>query len=178
MKVLSIIFDGFEELEAVGPFALLRRAKINLDIASYKNTVIGSHNISITNILDLNTINYKEYDCLLIPGGAHYKHLRIDKYVHEIISYFMDNNRPVATICAGPTILGMLGYLKDRSYTCFTSMNEDFGGNYINRGVVVDDMLITAKSAAYSIDFAYEIIKKLLGNEALETVQKQIYYEK
>lgn len=154
MKALAIIFDGFEEEEAVAPFALLRRAKIDLTIASDKETVIGSHNIALTNISLLKNINYKDFDCLLIPGGAHYKRLLVDQYVHEIIRYFMDNNKVVSAICAAPTIIGGLGYLKNRKYTCFTSMNNDFGGTYIDEKVVVDGNLITARSVASAILFA------------------------
>ena len=175
MKVLAIIFDGFEEEEAVAPFALLRRANIDLTIASDKNTVIGSHNIALTNISNLKEINYKEFDSLLIPGGAHYKRLLIDNYVHEILKYFMDNNKVVSLICAAPTILGYLGYLKNRKYTCFTSMNEDFGGTYIDEKVVVDGNLITARSVASALIFSYTIIEKLLGKEELQKVFTRIY---
>ena len=178
MKVLAIIFDGFEELEASAPFALLRRAKIDLTIASDTNEVMGNHNIKISNAIPLSQINYKDYDCLLIPGGPHFKYLRVATHVHEMISYFMENNKFVAGICAAPTIIGQLGYLKNRKYTCFTSMNKDFGGIYQDNGVVVDDKLITAKSAAYSIDFAYEIIRQIAGQEILDAVWTQIYYEK
>lgn len=178
MKVLAIIFDGFEELEANAPFALLRRAKIDLTIASDTNEVTGNHDITISNAIQLSSINYKEYDCLLIPGGPHFKYLRVATHVHEIINYFMNENKIVAGICAAPTIIGQLGHLKDRKYTCYTSMNKDFGGTYLDDGVVVDNNLITAKSAAYSIDFAYEIIKKVAGQEVLDNVWAQIYYEK
>jgi len=178
MKVLAIIFDKFEELEAMAPFALLRRAKIELTIASDKDVVTGCHNIALTNIEKLENINYKEYDVLLIPGGPHFKHLRVATDVHEIIKHFIDNNKVVATICAGPTILGMLGYLKGKNYTCYTSMNDDFGGNYSDDGVVIDGNLITSRSAAYAFDFAYAIIKKIAGDEVLANVHQQIYYEK
>jgi len=130
------------------------------------------------NIEKLENINYKEYDVLLIPGGPHFKHLRVATDVHEIIKHFIDNNKVVATICAGPTILGMLGYLKGKNYTCYTSMNDDFGGNYSDDGVVIDGNLITSRSAAYAIDFAYAIIKKIAGDEVLANVHQQIYYEK
>lgn len=175
MKALAIIFDGFEEEEAVAPFALLRRAGVELVIASDKETVIGSHKIALTNISLLKNINYKDFDCLIIPGGAHYKRLMIDEYVHEIIKYFMDNNKVVSAICAAPTIIGRLGYLKNRNYTCFTSMDDDFGGHYIDEKVVVDGNLITARSVASAIVFAYAIIKKLLGEEKLKAVFQQIY---
>lgn len=178
MKVLAIIFDGFEELEATAPFALLRRAGIELTISSNKTIVTGGHNISYTNIKILNNLNYKEYDALLLPGGPHYKQLQTNKLVHEIISYFMENNKIVSAICAAPTIIGQLGYLKNRIYTCFTPMNQDFGGTFKNQPVVVDNNLITGRSAAASIDFAYAIIEKVAGKETLKTVQERIFYEK
>lgn len=175
MKVLAVIFDGFEEEEAVAPFALLRRANIDLTIASDKETVIGNHNIALTNISLLKNINYKEYDCLLLPGGPHYKRLLVDGYVHELIRYFMDNNKVLAAICAAPTIVGKLGYLKDKKYTCFTCMDEDFGGTYIDEKVVVDGNLITARSVASAILFAYAIIEKLIGANALKELHNHIY---
>ena len=88
MKILALIFDGFEEEEAMAPFALLRRAKATLTIASYKTTVVGNHNTAITNVELINNVNYKDYDCLLIPGGPHYIFLRQDEGVHDIIRYF------------------------------------------------------------------------------------------
>ena len=56
-------------------------------------------------------------------------------------------------------------------------MNADFGGNFIDAYVVVDGNLITAKSAAASIDFAYAIIAKLAGNDTLNKVKENIFYE-
>ena len=178
MKILALIFDGFEEEEAMAPFALLRRAGANLTIASLNKTVKGNHYIYLTNITLLNEIDYKDFDCLLVPGGPHYVFLRQSELVHEIINYYFNNNKIVAGICAAPTIFGMLGHLKGKKYTCFTSMNKDFGGTYLDDGVVIDGNLITSKSVAYSIDFAYAIIKKTMGDDVLNTVWKHIYYEK
>ncbi len=178
MKILAIIFDGFEEEEAMAPFALLRRAKANLTIASTNSTVKGNHDIYLSNITPLNTIDYKDYDCLIVPGGPHYVFLRQSKMVHEIINHFFSTNKIVCGICAAPTIFGMLGHLKGKQYTCFTSMNDNFGGKYLDDGVVVDGNLITAKSVAYSIDFAYAIIERVMGKDVLNTVWKHIYYEK
>lgn len=178
MNILALIFDGFEEEEAMAPFALLRRAGANLVIASNNNVVTGCHNISISNVELIDNIDYKEFDCLLVPGGPHFKFLRQSELVHKIIKYFFDKDKVVAGICAAPTIFGMLGYLKNKKYTCFTSMNDDFKGIYLDNGVVVDGNLITGKSVAYSIDFAYAIVEKTMGRDALEALWKKIYYEK
>ena len=178
MNVLAIIFDGFEEEEAMAPFAILRRVGADLTIASTREDVKGNHNIWLKNLTPLHEIDYRAYDCLLVPGGPHYAFLRESKYVHEIINYFFNENKVICGICAAPTIFGMLGHLKDRNYTCFTSMDEDFGGKYQDCGVVIDDNMITAKSVAYSLDFAYAIVKKLYGEPVLNALWTRIYYEK
>ena len=179
MKALAIIFDGFEEEEAVAPFALLKRAGAELDIASNTTTVRGTHNIYLSEIKLLNEINYKEYDCLVVPGGpGQYKNLCQSTEAQNIIKYFFDNNKLLCGICAAPVVFGKLGILKGKNYTCFTSMNEDCGGKYHDKGVVKDGNIITSRSVAYSIEFAYEIIKALFGEEKLNEVWKKIYYEK
>ncbi len=178
MKVLALIFDGFEEEEAIAPFDILKRAGVSLTIASNNTTVTSSHQFKLTDIANINDINYKEYDALFIPGGPHYKFLYTYEYGHEIIRYFFLNNKYVFGICAAPTLFGRLGFLKNKKYTCFTSMNDDFGGTFTNQGVCKDGYLITAKSVAYSLDFAYEMVLALMGKEVLNKVLDSIYYEK
>lgn len=177
MKFLAIIFDGFEEEEAMAPFALLRRANQELIIASDKASVTGCFNMTLTNISLLKDIDYTKYDCLILPGGPHYQRLRVDKDVHKIIKCFIDNNKYVAAICASPTIIGRLGYLNGKNYTCYTSMNEDFKGKYIDTKVVVDGKLITARSVDAAIDFAYTIINEVCGKDTLNMVYKRVYHE-
>lgn len=178
MKVLALIFDGFEELEATAPFALIRRVGIPLTIASTRTDVVGTHHLHYVDITPLEKVDYEDYDALVLPGGPHYLFLEKSEDVLEIIHHFFKKQKIVAAICAAPTVLGRLGYLAHRNYTCFTSMDEDFGGCYLDQNVVVDDNLITARSAAASMEFAFKIIEKVAGIETLEAVQKRIYYEK
>ncbi len=176
-NVLCILLDGFEELEAVGTIALLKRAGINVDIATDgKIQATGRYGMTLSDIYDLNSLNYNDYDMLFVPGGPHYaKILKNDLYL-KIIKYYFEN-KSISTICAGPTILGKLGLLKGKSYTCFESMNDDFGGNYVGTYAVLDGNLITGKSAAATIEFGFMIIKFLLGEEKDEEIKKQIYYK-
>ena len=179
MKYLAIIFDGFEEEEATAPFALIRRAGGDLTIAGINTTVTGSHNIKYADVTLLNTINPNDYDVLIIPGGGRqYQALMASKDVQNIILDFSKNNKYLCGICAAPTVFGALGLLKGKNYTCFTSMNKDFGGTYHDKGVVIDGKLITSRSVAYSLEFAYAIILKTMGEAKLNEVWKQIYYEK
>ena len=109
--------------------------------------------------------------------------ITLDIEAPETVGYYCDelrqkikHNKLVATICAGPTIIGHLGYLKGRNYTCFTSMNEDFGGTYMDKYCVQDGNLITGRSAAASIDFAFMILEAVKGKDEADKVKTSIYY--
>lgn len=177
MKILAIVTDGFEELEAVGTIALLRRAKLDVTIACIdKPSACGRYGMVLTDLVDWRSVNIDDYDMLLIPGGPEYIQEEKDPRFLSIVKSFFSHDKYIAAICAGPTILGHLGLLKGKNYTCFTSMNEDFQGTYVDQYVVVDGKLITGRSCAASIDFALAIIKVALGDEALAAIKEEIYY--
>ena len=94
----------------------------------------------------------------------------------KIIREFHDAGKYIAAICAAPTILGRMGLLKGRNYTCFTSMNADFGGTYVDQYVVTDGKLITGRSAAATVDFGIAVCEALQGTEKAEELKKAIYY--
>ena len=177
MKICAIIGNGFEELEAIGTIALLKRSGIEVDIYSINEDVVfGKHNVAITNVLPITQCNEDNYDLLFLPGGPHYAQLQNHVKVIELIHLFNKNNKAIAAICAGPTILGKMGLLQNKKYTCYTSMNEDFKGNYLGTYVVKDGNIITGKSAAASIDFGLEIIEHLQGRDQRKIIEEQIYY--
>ena len=102
--------------------------------------------------------------------------LEKDERVLSILDHFMKENKVVCAICAAPTILGKQGYLEGKNYTCFTSMNEDFKGTYVDEYAIMDGNIITGRSAAAVIDFAFLIIEKLCGIDKANEVKKAIYY--
>lgn len=177
MKILTILSNGFEELEAVGTIALLKRSGLEVDIYALKDTkASGKHGLVLSDIHILNNVNVSDYSCLLLPGGPHYAEIEKNEQVQAIIKQCIEAKKVIAAICAAPTILGRAGYLKNKNYTCFTSMNEDFKGTYVDQYVVVDGNIITARSAAASIDFAFAIIQKLQGSKQETKIKNEIYY--
>lgn len=177
MRILTILSNGFEELEAIGTIALLKRSGIEVDIYALNDTkASGKHGLVLSDINILTDVDLSDYACLLLPGGPHYAEIESNQLVQSIIKQFIEEEKVIAAICAAPTILGHAGYLENKNYTCFTSMNEDFKGTYVDQYVVVDDNIITARSAAASIDFAFAIIQKLQGEKQATKIKKEIYY--
>lgn len=177
MKIMTVLGNNFEELEAIASIDLLKRSGIQVDIFSLNGTsVTGRSNLTLSNLLDFNQCDPSQYDGILLPGGAHYKQLEENKMLKEIILSYNKDHKLIAAICASPTILGHMGLLKDKHYTCFTSMNEDFNGYFHDQYVVSDDYLITGKSAAASVDFGLAIIHHLLGDDKANAIKEEIYY--
>lgn len=176
-KVLCILTNNFEDLEAIGPVAILRRAKIDVDVATlYNDNATGKYLNHLCDLKDLSKINYKDYDLLFLPGGPQWMALEKDPLVREVIKYYHDNEKYIAAICAMPTVLGRMGYLKDKNYTCFTSMNDDFNGTYNDVYCIKDGKLITGRSAAAAIDFAFLILETLTDKEYCKKIKESIYY--
>ncbi len=176
-KILCIATNLQEDVELVGTIGLLRRAGIEVDIYSLHGTSIKcKYGFELTNLKDISTLDYSKYENLFIAGGPAYVELEKSPIVIEIIHHFMKNNKLVAAICAIPTILGHLGYLKNKKYTCFKSMNEDFGGTFVDEYAVKDGNLITGVSVAGVIDFALLIVETLKGKEVADKLKSAIYY--
>ena len=88
----------------------------------------------------------------------------------------MNSNKKAGAICAAPTILGHLGLLNGKKYTCFNSMNEDFSGTFIDKYYVVDGNLITGKGPMATIDFALGFVQLLVGSDISESIKKGSFY--
>jgi DJ-1 family protein len=177
MKILMVVTDGFEDIEAVGTLAILRRAQLDVTFAAIDNThALGRYGVNITDLVNLKDVNIDEYDMLIIPGGPEYIAEERNPEFLKMVLNFASHGKYIAAICAGPTILGHLGLLKGKKYTCFTSMNEDFGGTYVDQYAVVDGKFITGRSAAAVIDFGFAIVETLCGKEYAQKVKDSIYY--
>lgn len=177
-KVCLLLADGFEDIEAIGTFAILRRCGVSVDLyaLSGKNAT-GKFGLFCTALNDFANLNAKDYDGLVLPGGPAYVLLEKNEKVQHLIQQYIQENKIVAAICASPTILGKKGYLKGKNYTCFTAMNEDFGGHFIDAYAVTDGNIVTGQSAAAAIDFGFAIAEKLVGKETVEKTKKAVYYK-
>lgn len=176
-KILCIVSDGFEELEAVGAIALWRRAGLEVDVTSLVSTLAtGRFQLTISDLKNIDEVQVDHYDALFLPGGPHYATLEKSTQVKEIIQFFVKNDKVISAICAAPTILGRMGLLEGKNYTCYTSMNEDFKGTFTNTYVAQDGNIITGRSAAAVIDFAFVVIEELLGKTQCEKVKNEVYY--
>lgn len=180
-KGIILIANYFEDTEAIATVDVLKRSGIVVDFVSLEETLEITTQYQLKIICDklLDEIDIKKYDFLIIPGGrAVMRELVNREDVRDIIHHFAKGGKLVATICAAPLLLGELGYLVEKNYTCFPGCEKTIvGGKKKLAGVVVDENLITAKSMAYSIEFALTIIEYLLGKEKRKEIKRMIFGE-
>lgn len=181
MKVLTLLATGFEELEAIGTITLLRRAGLGVDLCSVTNEdqVAGKYHTVVNVDIKIEDVEVDRYDLLFIPGGMPgVDNLYATPEVLEVVEKFHQQDKDFAAICAGPSVLGRLGLLKGREYTCFPGF-EAFGkdGEYKGTSVVETEKLITGRAAGSVHDFAFAIIKRYLGEEKMEAVKTSICYD-
>ena len=183
MKGLILLADYFEDTEALTTVDVLFRAGEKITKAAVKNTLEVFTQCGGKVICDelLININYQDYDYLIVPGGkASFTILNQDSLVEEIIDYFVNNNKLVASICAAPHLLGRKGYFANREFTCFPGF-EQYCINGIYRrdlGVVRDDKFVSAKAMYYSIDFALNILSFLYKDKDIESLRLSLMGEK
>lgn len=177
MKLLMLIADGFEDTEALATLDVLQRGKQEVVCASLmgRKEIVTKCGIKLYVDTVIEDVNTDEFDGIIIPGGpGSFKIMPTLPIVEELIRKFADSKRLVAAICAAPHLVGKLGYFKDRNYTVHPGFEGPIiGGTYqIDKGVVVVDNFITAKSMYYSIDFGLAIVEYFYGKEYMEELRK------
>ena len=179
MRGIMILSNYFEDTEALTTLDVLRRANLEVDTVSVVDgkMITTQSKVVIYSDKHISEIDYTDYDFLIVPGGkAVFQTLDKLEIVDDIITHFVTSNKLTSFICAAPHLPGKLGFLKDKSYTCFPGCNDEVvGGTYQKeKSLVVDGNIITCRSMAYSIDFALEIIDNLLGKNQKERVKRSI----
>lgn len=177
MKALIVLSNGFEDVEALCTFDILKRSGIELTKVSLDslNVLSAYGNIVNADVL-LKDIDYNDFDFLIIPGGkAVFEVLNKRKEIDDLIDDFYFKNKLIACICAAPLLLGKRGYFEGLEYTCFPGCDElIISGIKSDEAVVSNDKFITAKSMYYTIPFALEIVNRVLGYEKMEKVKRNI----
>lgn len=173
--VYVFLANGFEELEALSPVDVLRRAGVEVyTVGVGSEVVIGAHNIPVKADITVDKIVLNDtLDMIVLPGGMPGTlNLESNPDVLGAIDYCADNNRYIAAICAAPSIIGHKGLLDGRYATCFPGYEKDLkGAIHSARLVAVDGKFITAKGAGCSLKFALKLVELLVSKEKAEALE-------
>jgi len=178
MLAYLFLANGFEEIEAIAPIDILRRANINIQTVSISNTkeVTGAHGIIIHADLLFTEAHFSINEMLILPGGMPgTKNLDAHQGLKKILSEQSEKGGKIAAICAAPSILGKMGLLKGKEAICYPGFEEALSGVVISRSLVVKSgNIITAKGAGVAAEFALKIVEELKGKSESEKIASAI----
>jgi len=178
-KVLVMLANGFEEVEALTVVDYLRRTGIEVKMVSTEKDleVEGAHGIKV--IGDVMIDNIKDplnYRGIFIPGGLPgATNLRDDSRVTDLVRTLADGGKMIASICAGPIVLSDAGVIDGKKVTSYPGYARELVGALYKEDLVVrDGNILTSRGPATAVYLAMEIIRYLQGEEKLRELRKAI----
>ena len=180
IHAICLLTDGFEEVEAITPIDLLRRADIEVTIAAHHGrlTVRGRCGVQVQAQTSLQQVKDHLYDALVLPGGPSTPELRDSNTVLELAKEHAASGKCIGAICAAPTILHKAGLLNDKKYTAHYTVKEMLPDMIEHESVIEDGNIITSRGAGTAIPFALALIERLVSPQKANEVASSIHYQK
>jgi 4-methyl-5(b-hydroxyethyl)-thiazole monophosphate biosynthesis len=183
-KAIILLANGFEDIEAITPIDYFRRAGIEVVTASItKDNTVTSRWGEVKLITSTTLFNNKKFveaknwDAVIIPGGIPgAPNIAASQEATTLIKNMAAAGKLVCAICASPVlVLAPLGLLAGKTFTCYPGLEAKIeDGKWSDARVVVDDNIITSRSAGTAGEFSLTIIEKLLGEEEAKKLAEMV----
>ena len=179
--VYMFLAEGFEEVEALCPLDLIRRAGVKIMTVGVGSKVVrGSHGIEV--IADITTYEAEQLlmknpaDMVILPGGMPGTlNLQADPTVNRFIDHAKERGAYLAAICAAPLILGELGLLYGKEAICYPGFEEKLRGAVISeKSVVADGKVITGKGMGVALEFGLALVSALVSSEKADELRRAV----
>ncbi len=176
-KAYVFLADGFEEIEALAPVDLLRRAGVDVTTVSVSDTrdVTGAHGVTVKADSIISEVAIMAPDLFVCPGGMPgASNLAACQQLGTMLRRQAERGHYVAAICAAPAVtLAPLGILKGKNATCYPGFEAHLaqaGASHKAERVVVDGNIITANGPSSAILFGLALVDALCGKDAAQQV--------
>ena len=179
-KAVVFFAEGTEECEALLVVDLLRRAKVEVLVASASGSreILSSHKVHITADALAEEVDYSDVDLVVLPGGIPGTPTRAaNKTVTDTCVAFAKAGKKVAAICAAPSVLAALGLLEGKNATAHAAFQDKLtGAHVLDTEVVVDGNITTSYGLGGAIPFALELVRQLAGEAEADRIRNAIAY--
>jgi len=179
-KALILLAPGFEDLEAIATVDILRRAEVDLTVASlHEDSATGSRGTTVVTDTNLTLLGDEaRFDAVILPGGQPgTNNLAADRRVIERVQAQSRQGGLLAAICAAPKVLAVAGLLEGRRFTHYPGAlteQEAAGSEPVNDAVVVDGNIVTGRGPGVAIDFALAVVEQLVDRETRDRVESAL----
>ena len=177
---LILLATGFEETEAVTIIDVLRRARVEIVSACLDDLLVeGAHGIKILADVPLVDIKERFFDAVILPGGmGGTNNLLASEGVRDLLRNHAENGGIVSAICAAPLVLEKAGLLAGKRATIYPGLEDKLvsAGQVTGDAVVSDGQLVTSKGPGTAMEFALQLVEKLVGKMVAEQVAGGLLY--
>lgn len=178
--VYTLLAEGFEEVEALTPVDLLRRAGQQVKLVGVTGgTVRGARGIAVVADITMDELDADAADMLILPGGMPgTTNLCADARVTAAVRQCYDAGKYIGAICAAPSvILGGMGLLRGKKAVCYPGMEDGMTGALPQKAAcVVDGTIITACGVGGALDFACALVSVLCGEQKAREIAHSVVY--
>ena len=177
MKTIFVFLaEGFEEIEALTPVDVLRRAGLSVQTVSImdKQVVAGAHGVPVLADVMFADVNTEDAEMILLPGGLPgATNLDAHEGLGQMVMDFAKEEKPLAAICAAPLVLGNRGLLQGKKATCYPGFETYLqGADYTAALVEKDGNIITGKGPGAAMEFAFAIVEKYCGIDKVNELKQ------
>ncbi|WP_341710780.1 DJ-1/PfpI family protein [Erythrobacter sp.] len=180
-KVLLLLADGFEPLEAAGFTDVFGWAaidgleKVELVSAGFKSPLRATFGFSVIPEKLVSEIDLDDFDALAIPGGfarAGFYDDALSEAFLDVIRHFDARDCDVASVCVASLALGAAGVVKGRRATIYHQVGgkrkgelEDYGARFVDQAVVEDGRVISSTGPGTAIEVALRLLANMTSPE-------------
>lgn len=177
MRALVPIANGTEEIEAVTIIDVLRRAQIEVTVASIEHdlTVTCARGCKLVADVAFNEIKKDSFELIVLPGGsAGAAALSKNKALIEMIKHNRANRKWYAAICAAPAlVLAAHDLLDGKRATSYPNFKNQVP-KWVDAPVVVDGHLITSQGPGTALAFAVKLVELTQGEDKARRLVEEL----
>lgn len=179
-KVFVFLADGCEEVEALSQVDILRRAGDEVVTVSImpKVEITGAHQIVITADKQFDDVDFSDGDLFILPGGGvGTENIEAHAALQGLLKEKYAAGRHIAAICAAPRYLGALGFLKSKKAVVYPGLEKRLiGAEVLQVPAVTDENITTGHGPGAALDFGFELVRVLHGDELVRKLKEDFVY--
>ena len=178
--VYCFLAEGFEDIEALAPVDIMRRAGLNVETVSITDEIVvtSAHGVGIVADRTLAEIDFDDAELMFLPGGLPgATNLDACQELREGLMQHYKAGRPIAAICAAPLVLGHLGILEGKKSTCYPGFETELkGATYTASLVEQDGQFITGKGPGAAFALGYALVERLKDKQTADALREGMMY--
>ncbi len=180
-RILLLLADGFEPLEAAGFTDVLGWANIDGDepielvSAALRSPLRATFGFSVIPDALVENLDLDSFDALAVPGGfakAGFYNDALSEPFLDVIRHFEARGKMVASVCVASLALGAAGILNGRRATTYHQAGgkrkaqlESYGAQFVDEAIVIDGKLVSSTGPGTGIEVAFALLTELTSSK-------------